>query len=118
MTRRACNIEFAALDYRNPRTIQYAHMLTGVDPDWIIGSGQRSAAYTNLDPGEYTFSVRSTNSDGIWVDNTRTIRIVVNPSFWQTTLSKVLMVLLTLTIIAIDHICHFHFLQAEAQGGG
>ncbi len=50
---KSLNIEYAALDYRNPKNIQYAHRLEGVDPDWIIGRGQRSAAYTNLDPGEY-----------------------------------------------------------------
>jgi hypothetical protein len=77
-------IEFAALDFRNPKNIQYAHRLDGIDPDWIIERGQRVASYTNLDPGEYLFSVRSTNSDGIWVDNTRSIRVVVKPSFWQT----------------------------------
>ncbi len=106
---KSLNIEYAALDYRNPKTIQYAHMLQGVDPDWIIGRGQRSAAYTNLDPGQYTFSVRSTNSDGIWVDNTRTIRITVNPSFWQTTLSKVLLALVTLIIIGLTIYVIFTF---------
>jgi signal transduction histidine kinase/DNA-binding response OmpR family regulator len=98
---KSLTIEYAALDYRNPGNIQYAHMLKGIDPDWIIERGQRSAAYTNLDPGEYLFSVRSTNSDGIWVDNNRTIRVIVNPSFWQTVLSKVLLVLFTLALIAL-----------------
>jgi signal transduction histidine kinase/ligand-binding sensor domain-containing protein/DNA-binding response OmpR family regulator len=98
---KSLTIEYAALDYRNPGNIQYAHRLEGVDPDWIIERGQRSAAYTNLDPGEYLFSVRSTNSDGMWVNNTRTIRVVVNPSFWQTLLAKVLLVMFTLAIIAL-----------------
>jgi signal transduction histidine kinase/ligand-binding sensor domain-containing protein/DNA-binding response OmpR family regulator len=106
---KSLNIEYAALDYRNPKTIQYAHMLQGVDPDWIIGRGQRSAAYTNLRPGQYTFSVRSTNSDGIWVDNTRTVSIIVNPSFWQTTLSKVLLALITLIIIGLTIYVIFTF---------
>lgn len=103
------NIEYAALDYRNPKNIQYAHRLEGVDPDWIIGRGQRNAAYTNLDPGEYIFSVRSTNSDGIWVDNNRTVKITVEPSFWQTVLAKVLLVLLTLIIIALTIYIIFTF---------
>jgi len=106
---KSLNIEYAALDYRNPKTIQYAHMLQGVDPDWIIGRGQRSASYTNLGPGEYTFSVRSTNSDGIWVDNTRTVKVTVNPSFWQTTLSKVLLTLVTLILIGLTIYVIFTF---------
>jgi signal transduction histidine kinase/ligand-binding sensor domain-containing protein/DNA-binding response OmpR family regulator len=98
---KSLTIEYAALDYRNPGNIQYAHRLEGVDPDWIIERGQRSAAYTNLDPGEYLFSVRSTNSDGMWVNNTRTIRVVVNPSFWQTLLAKIMLAMITLAIIAL-----------------
>ena len=94
-------IEYAALDYRNPRNIQYAHMLEGVDADWIIARGQRMASYTNLDPGEYLFSVRSTNSDGIWVDNNRTIRVLVRPSFWQTLAAKMMIVIISLALIAL-----------------
>lgn len=112
---KSISIEFAALDYRNPKTIQYAHRLEGVDPDWIIGRGQRSASYTNLEPGEYYFSVRSTNSDGIWVDNTRTVRIVVNPSFWQTTLSKILLALFTLIIIGLTIYAIFTFYRLRHE---
>jgi signal transduction histidine kinase/ligand-binding sensor domain-containing protein/DNA-binding response OmpR family regulator len=94
-------IEFAALDYRNPKNIQYAHRLEGIDPDWIMERGQRIASYTNLDPGEYLFSVRSTNSDGIWVDNTRSVRVIVKPSFWQTLLARILIVAVSLGLIAL-----------------
>ena len=94
-------IEYAALDYRNPKNIQYAHRLDGVDPEWIIASGQRMASYTNLDPGEYRFSVRSTNSDGIWVENTRTLNVIVRPSFWQTLLSKIMIALIGAALIAL-----------------
>ncbi|MCI0522353.1 MAG: hypothetical protein L0Y37_01740 [Bacteroidales bacterium] len=71
--------------------------------------GQRAASYTNLEPGEYLFRVRSTNSDGIWVDNQRTVNIIVHPSFWQTTLSKILMVAITLILIAITIYIIFTF---------
>jgi signal transduction histidine kinase/ligand-binding sensor domain-containing protein/DNA-binding response OmpR family regulator len=98
---KSVTIEYAALDYRNPKNIQYAHMLEGVDPDWIIARGQRTASYTNLDPGEYLFSVRSTNSDGIWVDNNRTIKVTVRPSFWQTLLAKMLIVIFSLGLITL-----------------
>ncbi|MCU0410594.1 MAG: response regulator, partial [Bacteroidales bacterium] len=106
---KSLNIEYAALDYRNPKNIQYAHMLEGIDDDWLIERGQRAASYTNLEPGEYLFRVKSTNSDGIWVDNQRTIRIIVNPSFWQTTLSKILMVAITLLLIALTIYIIFTF---------
>jgi len=98
---KSLNIEYSALDYRNPKNIQYAHMLEGVDQDWSIERGQRIASYTNLEPGEYLFRVRSTNSDGIWVDNQRNIRITVNPSFWETVLAKILLAAVVMGLIAL-----------------
>jgi len=77
-------LEFAALDYVEPNNILYAYMLEGFDKDWIYSQNQRIANYTNLSKGEYVFRVKSTNSDGVWVDNERTLPIIILPSFWQT----------------------------------
>lgn len=78
------NIEFAALDYEESKRILYAYKLEGFDKDWVVPSKQRIANYTNLAPGEYTFRVKSTNSDGIWMDNEHILTIELTPSFWQT----------------------------------
>ncbi len=78
------SLEFAALDYVDPKRIMYAYKLDGFDKDWIIAKEQRIANYTNLSPGEYIFRVKSTNSDGIWVENEHILRIEIAPSFWQT----------------------------------
>lgn len=78
------SIEFVALDYIDPKRISYAYKLDGFDQDWIITNKQRTANYTNLSPDTYTFRVRSTNSDGIWMDNEHVLTIEITPSFWQT----------------------------------
>ena len=64
-------IQYAALDYTNPQNIQYAYILEGFEKQWTYADRLRSATYTNLPKGHYTFKVRSTNSDGVWVPNTR-----------------------------------------------
>ncbi len=78
------NIEFVALDYTDSKKISYAYKLDNIDNEWIITKGQRTANYNNLAPGEYTFRVKSTNSDGIWMDNEHILEIKITPSFWQT----------------------------------
>ncbi len=45
---------------------------------------RRFATYTNLDPGEYTFKIKSTNADGIWNDKSKSILIIITPPFWKT----------------------------------
>jgi signal transduction histidine kinase/CheY-like chemotaxis protein/ligand-binding sensor domain-containing protein/AraC-like DNA-binding protein len=77
-------IEFAALDYRAPENIQYAYRLDPVDQGWTNTQKLNSVSYNNLSPGEYTFRVKSTNSEGLWMANERQIVLIVKPSFWQT----------------------------------
>ena len=48
------------------RKKQYSYMLEGFDKNWNDIGNKRSATYTNLDPGKYTFLVRTRNGDGKW----------------------------------------------------
>ncbi|MDH6307949.1 signal transduction histidine kinase/DNA-binding response OmpR family regulator/ligand-binding sensor domain-containing protein [Dysgonomonas sp. PFB1-18] len=93
------NIEFVALDFVEPKRILYAYKLDGFDDDWIITKEQRIANYNNLLPGKYTFRVKSTNSDGIWMDNEHTLGIEITPSFWQTGWAYLLYVVLIAGIL-------------------
>lgn len=80
-----CNsftLRFRALDMNFPDRVQYAFKLEGFD-DWHYVGNDAKAIYTNIPSGTYTFRVRSTNSDGRWVDNERVLRIRVLPSFWE-----------------------------------
>jgi CheY-like chemotaxis protein/ligand-binding sensor domain-containing protein/AraC-like DNA-binding protein len=77
------SISFAALDYTDPQGIQYAYKLEGVDANWNYVGNQRIATYTNLPKGNYIFRVKSTNADGEWVNNERSITIIKSPSFWE-----------------------------------
>ncbi len=94
-------IQYAAIDMRHPQHIQYAYMLEGFDTEWNYVNHQQAATYTNLPNGKYTFKVRSTNSDGVWVDNERYIDIVILPSFWQTPWAWIIYVLILFLIISI-----------------
>ncbi|MBB4035000.1 signal transduction histidine kinase/DNA-binding response OmpR family regulator/ligand-binding sensor domain-containing protein [Dysgonomonas hofstadii] len=93
------NIEFVALDYVEPKRISYAYKLDGVDGDWIITKEQRIANYNNLSPGKYIFRVKSTNSDGVWMDNEHVLHLEITPSFWQTGWSYLLYFLLIVAVL-------------------
>ena len=49
-----------------------------------------------MEPGTYRLEVRSTNGDGEWQDDARSLTIVVTPTFWEAWYGKLLMVLLCL----------------------
>jgi len=78
------SIEYAALDFVDSENILYAYKMEGLDKDWNYVQKQRIVNYTNLPKGKYVFRVKSTNSEGVWVDNERQLAIEVLPSFWET----------------------------------
>jgi serine phosphatase RsbU (regulator of sigma subunit)/ligand-binding sensor domain-containing protein len=96
--------EFAAIHYSAPNKNKYAHKLDGYDKDWIYNY-KREVSYTNLDPGEYVFSIKGSNRDGLWTASPISIRIKINPPWWFTTWAFIGYGLLFLGIIfAVDRI--------------
>jgi methyl-accepting chemotaxis protein/ligand-binding sensor domain-containing protein len=77
-------LEYAALDYAAPAKNSYAYKLEGFDKEWNEVGQQRSASYTNLAPGRYTFRLRAANNDGVWNQKALALPIVITPPFWAT----------------------------------
>ena len=90
------NINFKALTFRHPERVHYAYFLDGFETEWNYVGNNPSATYTNLDPGAYTLRIKSTNSDGVWVDNELDIYIDILPPFWETWWFRTLVVALVL----------------------
>jgi len=76
--------DFVALHYTNPGKNRYRYQLVGYDEDWIEAGTQRTAAYTNLSSGEYTFRVVAANSDGVWNYDGASVNISILPPWYQT----------------------------------
>lgn len=85
--------EFAALNYTIPEKNQYAYKLDNFDEDWNYVGNKRTATYTNLDPGYYTFRVKASNNDGKWNDKGTVINIYIKPPFWLTWWFKLIVAL-------------------------
>jgi len=85
------SIEFAALNYRNSGKNQYAYKLDGFDREFThTDSADRSAIYTNMDPGRYVFRVKASNNDGVWNKAGRLIEIIILPPWWETLWFRIL----------------------------
>jgi signal transduction histidine kinase/ligand-binding sensor domain-containing protein len=97
------SISFSGLDFSNPHKILYKYKLVNHDDEWIDAGNFSYAGYTNMDPGSYTFMVKSTNADGVWNDKTTSLEIVIHPPWWQTTMAYIVYGLIfVLGIIAAD----------------
>ena len=96
------SFRFAALDYNSPQSINYTHKMEGFDNDWVESGNRRFVTYTNLNPGEYTFKIKSTNADGVWYDNEAALTILIKPPWWKTIwayITYVILILMGLSII-------------------
>ena len=58
--------DYAGLSFTAPQKVRYRYMLEGFDRDWTEAGARRSAYYTNIPPGRYTFRVQAANNDGLW----------------------------------------------------
>ncbi|TJZ61766.1 response regulator [Sphingobacterium olei] len=99
---RNISVSFAALDYTNIKSIQYAYRLKGTDSTWVYLGHNRSASFVELPAGRHTLEVKSTNSDGVWVENVASIQFYITPTFWETGFSWVIYILaLALLVLLI-----------------
>ena len=98
-------LQFAALHYAQPSLNKYAYYLEGFEDDWNYAGNRRSATYTNLNPGKYTFRVKASNNDEIWSDKELALKITITPPWWKTLFVKitvpVLLILMTVGIFRI-----------------
>jgi ligand-binding sensor domain-containing protein/signal transduction histidine kinase len=75
--------EYASLSYVSPEKNRFAYRMEGFDPEWIEAGTARSATYTNLNPGQYTFRVKGSNNDGLWNEQGASIRVRITPPLWR-----------------------------------
>lgn len=76
--------EFAVMDYTAPRKNRFRYRLEGFDRRWTEPTDSHQVTYTNLDPGNYRFSVQGANNDGVWNEVGTSIGITVKPPIWAT----------------------------------
>jgi len=84
-------LDFASFDYANNLGIQYSYYLENFDKDWTEPSVSHSATYTNLDPGEYTFRVKTVSIDRQESNSGPVLIIEVLPPYWQAWWFRVLL---------------------------
>lgn len=77
-------INYTALSYINPENMRFRYQLEGLDRDWVEAGTRRTAYYSHVPPGSYTFRVIAANSDGVWNTEGAFVVISIRPAFYQT----------------------------------
>lgn len=76
-------IEYTAFAYRDPRGIHFRYRLDGYDASWVAAGPRRTAYYTNLPPGDYTFRVRADSAAGVSSPEDAVLRLRLLPRWYE-----------------------------------
>lgn len=97
---------FRILDFSGSEETNYLYQMEGYDKQWqeIAPGGEKKATYTNLLPGEYTFTVKACSNGA---ELTRQIRVLVLPPWWLSWYMKVVYLLLFIAFIYAI-ICYYN----------
>lgn len=106
------SVSFAALDYYDSHTVQYAYRLEQ-DKDWTYIGNAHTVQFANLSPGVHRLYVKSSNGDGYWFDNEKHLDIIVYPGFWESFWGHLLKVAIVLLVLA--SVAYFYFLRRKNQ---
>lgn len=95
-------IDFAVFSYQNRNDMRVEYMLKGFDETPIVISGTDSmeAVYTNLDGGQYEFTISAYNGDGTACDQEVSFLIYKEKSFFEKPFARFIVIAVIVFIIA------------------
>lgn len=97
---RSIAVQFAALNFARPEINKYRYRLDGFDDQWLTLSGtERTANYTNLDPGNYVLRIQQRHIGNNWNGDSYEIQITVLPSFWETGWFKLIVIVSVIIVL-------------------
>ena len=70
--------------FRSPYRVRFRYRLDGFDEQWSAPTDRRTAHYTRLPAGHYTFRVASAAEDGTWSEAATSVRFSIIPPFYRT----------------------------------
>jgi len=103
----AFSIDFAALSYTAPQMTEYWYKLDGLNEDWLYLQQNHKVYFTGLAAKDYSLSIKSLNSSGIWSEENSVLKIKVLPTFWKSNAAYALYIFLTGVLIFVI-LRHYH----------
>lgn len=77
-------IHYTGLSLIKSKQIKFRYKLEGLEENWVEAGTNRTANYSYLPAGNYTFRVIAANANGVWNTEGASVKIVVHPVFYQT----------------------------------
>ncbi|MDA8019937.1 MAG: ATP-binding protein, partial [Thermoanaerobaculia bacterium] len=82
---RSFEVQYTVIALNAPDRVRTRYRLEGYGEDWIDAGDRRSAFFTQVPPGRYTFHVQARSADGVWNLEGDRVEITIAPYLWETT---------------------------------
>ncbi|MGO9340448.1 MAG: two-component regulator propeller domain-containing protein [Terracidiphilus sp.] len=93
--------DYAGLSFVASQKVRYRYMLEGFDKTWTEAGARRTAYYTNIPAGTYTFLVQAANNDGVWNRDGAALKFELRPHFYQTLWFYALLILTIVSLVVL-----------------
>lgn len=77
-------IEYTGINFTRPQQVRFKYRLLGLDTSWVDVGTRRTAYFSHLPQGTFTFEVMAESGDGVTSPAVAVLKIVVRPPFWRT----------------------------------
>lgn len=77
-------IQYTGISLIASNEVKFKYKLEGLDQDWTDAGRRRTAYFSFIPPGTYTFRVIAANRDGVWNETGAVIKVTVKPHFYRT----------------------------------
>ena len=79
----AVEIDYTALGFVGAERMRFRYRLEGLDETWTEAGTRRTAYFSHLPYGEYTFRVIAANYDGVWNNEGATVKLAIVPPYYR-----------------------------------
>jgi len=95
------DFDYTAINFAAPDRILFKYRLEGLEPEWVGPTTKRTVSYSQLPPGDFTFRVIASNSDGVWNEANATLAFTLLPFFYQTLWFRILSILVAIGFVGL-----------------
>ena len=81
---RNLTIEYTALSLLEPKNLRFRYRLEPYDAAWVDAGNRRTAFYTRVPPGSYTFRVQASSPDAEWTSSGAELPLSLAFRAWET----------------------------------
>lgn len=108
-------IKYSGIALAYPEHLQFRYRLEGVDKDWHEAGTRRTAYYSYVPPGDYTFVVESLYGSASSTPTSAKIRLTIVGPFWRTNAFYLMLVVSSIGIVILIFQLRLRRLESQRQ---